>query len=142
MQMIEKSRVSRVELKGHRAFYFFWGLAVWAAATVALRLAGQYLFDPANLLVTIIVFAATPPGQLGLGFILFRLKGLSPVEQYQAAVWLCLPGIFLDTVSMVFFANVFPNIAGSMQGVFGGWLLLAYGTILLAPLVLPAVTKE
>lgn len=100
---------------------FFYGLAIWALATIALRLAGQHLLHPDRAFVTILLFAASFPLMAALARNLCRRL---PPEQWPAgAISLALPTLLLDPFSSAFFPIVFPNIAPAMAGVFGGWML-------------------
>jgi len=102
---------------------FLYGLAIWVAATLLLRLRGQYLLHAEEWQRTVLLF--------GLSFLLCawlvrrlcrRLK--LPHELWSAgAISLLLPTLLLDPFSSAFFPAVFPNIAPEMAGVFGGWML-------------------
>lgn len=102
---------------------FMVGLAIWFAATLALRLAGQRLLHPGDWKGTLILFAVSFPlmawvvRRLCSRFQLPRDKWLS------GAVSISLPTLLLDPFSSSFFPVVFPNMAAEVAGVFGGWML-------------------
>ena len=107
--------------------YALLGVAIWAAATIALRIAGQAVFEhPVALfavsLVAMVTLAvlALPNGDAGV----------------RAAIALATPGMLLDTISAIAFARVFPNIRADAAGLFGGWLLFCNAVVLLAALAL------
>jgi len=110
----------------------FAGFAIWLAATIALRLAGQWIFH-----------AGTVPGVavlLGLSAILmwrlprgiFASMRIARDDYAVGAIALVAPGMLLDTISAIAFSRVFPNIAPEAAGLFGGWLLLCNITALLS----------
>ncbi len=120
---------------------FLWiGLAVWFIATLAIRLAGERVFRPDGSAHLAILFAATA---LVIGAAISLLvRGLPTREAgLRAAVLVVLPGILLDTGSVLWFPAVFPNLPASAGMPFASLLLWAYGVALLAgiwPLRSPA----
>jgi hypothetical protein len=99
------------------------GLAIWAAGTLVLRVAGQNLLHPGNWAGTLILFGVSFPL---IGWIVRRLcrRFRLPREQWPAvAISVALPTLLLDPFSSAFFPVVFPNIAPEASGLFGGWML-------------------
>jgi hypothetical protein len=114
---------------------FVWiGLAVWLAATLAVRLAGGRVFRPGNPAGLVLLFGATA---LVIAVFLFRLvRALpSPESGLRAAVLIVLPGLLLDTGSVLWFRSVFPNLPDSAGMPFAALLLWCYGIALLAALL-------
>jgi hypothetical protein len=102
---------------------FIYGLAIWIAATIVLRIAGQHLLHPNNWTGTLIVFAITFPLTAMLTRRLCRSFQI-PREQWPAgAVSLLIPTLFLDPFSSAFFPVVFPNMPHETAGLFGGLML-------------------
>jgi hypothetical protein len=101
---------------------FLVGLAIWAAATLFLRLRGQNVLDPEQPTKIAIVFALSFPL---MAWLIRRLcHGFTTrQDQFTAAIAVMLPTLLLDPFSSAFFPQVFPNIAPQMSGVFGGWML-------------------
>jgi hypothetical protein len=102
---------------------FLCGLAIWAGATAVLRLVGQYLLRPGDWAGPVILFAVSFPL---MGWIVRRLCRrfqVSPDQWLAGAVSIALPTLLLDPFSCAFFPAVFPNMAPSVAGVFGGWML-------------------
>ena len=102
---------------------FLNGLAIWAGATLVLRLAGQRVLLPGHWTKTLILFAISFPL---MALLVRRLCGKFQLarEQWPAgAISLALPTLLLDPFSSAFFRVVFPNMAPEMAGVFGGWML-------------------
>ena len=103
------------------------GFMIWALATIALRLGGQYVFRsgiaPWLLLMSLplMVWVALT--------VLQRYRG--PQQRALAAIALVAPGMLLDAVSSIWFPSVFPNIAPGFAGLFGGWLLFCNVVVLL-----------
>jgi hypothetical protein len=105
------------------------GFAIWAAATLALRLAGQFVFAHELALL-----AVTIPLMIALAFVLLR----NAADRARAAIALIAPGMLLDTISALRFGDVFPNIPASAAGTFGGWLLLCNVLVLLTAIATSA----
>jgi Family of unknown function (DUF5367) len=102
---------------------FVYGLGIWAAATIALRLAGQHLLRPRNPAGTVILFAVSFPLLAWLVRRLCSRFHLPPEEWPAGAISIALPTLLLDPFSSAFFPVVFPNMAPELAGVFGGWML-------------------
>jgi hypothetical protein len=102
---------------------FFYGLAIWLAATVALRMAGQHLLRPRNPVGTVILFAVSFPLMAWIVGRLCSRFHLPPESWPAGAISIALPTLLLDPFSSAFFSIVFPNMAPEMGGVFGGWML-------------------
>ena len=102
---------------------FTYGFALWLAATVALRLAGQHLLRPGNWLATLLLFALSFPAMALLARRLCKNFHLPSEKWLGAALSLSLPTLLLDPFSSAFFPVVFPNMAPEAAGTFGGWML-------------------
>lgn len=100
-----------------------YGLGIWIAATIALRILGQNLLHPGDWKGTLIVFAVSFPLVAWLVRRLCRRFLPSQDEWLGGAVSLLLPTLLLDPFSSAFFPVVFPNMAPEVAGVFGGWML-------------------
>jgi hypothetical protein len=100
-----------------------YGLGIWIAATLALRIGGQYLLRPGDSKGTLLLFAVSFPLMASVVRRLCRTVHL-PREQWPAgAISIALPTLLLDPFSSAFFPAVFPNMAPEVAGVFGGWML-------------------
>jgi hypothetical protein len=108
------------------------GLAIALVAGLVFRIVGQLVLDPTNPLVVSAVFVVTVPLMWVLAVSIFRWRGLSGSEKREAAVLLVVPGMLLDAVSTALFSVVYPNMSLASAGLFGGLLLLAYATVLVA----------
>jgi hypothetical protein len=99
-----------------------YGLGIWSAATLWLRLRGQQLLHPGNGRRIAILFALSFPL---IAWLVRRLcsRIQTREEQFAGAIAILLPTLLLDPFSSAFFPQVFPNIAPEMAGVFGGWML-------------------
>ena len=102
---------------------FLCGLGIWTGATIALRVAGQHLLHPDNLVGTLILFAVSFPLMAWLVRRLCSRFQVRREEWPSGAISVVLPTLLLDPFSSAFFPLVFPNIAPEMAGVFGGWML-------------------
>ena len=111
---------------------FVWiGLAVWLLATLAIRLWGQSVFRARSaadwaLLFGLTAVAIAVPISLLVRRLPTREAGL------RAAVLVVLPGMLLDTGSVLWFRSVFPNLPEMAGMPFAALLLWAYTIALLA----------
>ena len=106
---------------------FIVGFVIWLAATIVLRLGGQYVLHPESPLAIAMLLVASFP----LMAIVARrvcADAKMPREQWPAAaIFLVLPSLMLDTFSAAFFSTVYPNITPAAAGLFGGWILCCCG---------------
>jgi len=102
---------------------FLYGLVIWIIATIALRLAGQYMLHPGHLIGTLALFAIIFPLTAWLVRNLCRGLKLPERDWPAAAVTLLLPTLLLDPFSSTFFPVAFPNMEPKTAGLFGGLML-------------------
>ena len=102
---------------------FVTGLGIWAAATLVLRIAGQYLLRPPTWRAALILFVVSFPAMAWLARHLCGEIHVKREDWPAGAISLVLPTLLLDPFSSAFFPFVFPDIAPGMAGVFGGWML-------------------
>ena len=105
------------------------GFQIWLLATIALRIAGQFVFRDAGVAAIGLVMLVSVP----LMVLVARgvLAGLPPADRALGAIALVAPGMVLDTFSTIWFGRVFPNMRADLAAVFGGWLLLCNAAVLL-----------
>lgn len=108
------------------------GLAVALVAGLVFRIVGQLVLDPTRPLLVAAVFVATVPVMWLLAVGIFRWRGHSGGARREAAAILVVPGMLIDTVSTALFSVVYPNMEPTAGPLFGGLLLLAYATVLVA----------
>ena len=106
--------------------YIITGFVIWAGATIALRLFGQYMFGS-----PIVLFAVSLPAMIAVALAVLR----HAEQRALAAIALVAPGMLLDTISTIWFARIFPNIRPDAAGLFGGWLLFCNIVVLLTAVV-------
>src|SRR5216684_8228633 len=107
------------------------GLAIWLAATLALRFAGQRILHPGDWMGTLVLFAISFPLMAWIVRRLCRRFQLPREQWLGGAVSVALPTLLLDPFSSAFFPVVFPNMAPETAGVFGGWMLWCCASALL-----------
>jgi len=123
-----------------RSFFLGAGVAVWAVATVLLRVVGQYLLIPGNTPLTIAAFVGVALLMTVLMSVLYRIRHVSGSEKVLAATLFALPGMAFDAVVLFFFADVFPNMPASAvrpeaDSLFAAWLFCGYSVVLLSGLI-------
>jgi uncharacterized membrane protein len=99
------------------------GFVIWLLATVALRLGGHWVLDPASGAAIAALMAISAPVMFYLPRRIFARLSLDRDRYALAAIALVAPGMALDTISAIWFAALFPNIRPDAAGLFGGWLL-------------------
>jgi hypothetical protein len=100
------------------------GFIIWLAATIVLRLTGQFVLLPANPAAVAILLVASFPL---MAIVARRIctDAAIPREQWPAAgILLVLPSLVLDTFSTILFPVVYPNIPAKAAALFGGWILI------------------
>jgi len=102
---------------------FLYGLLIWIAATLALRVSGHYLLRPGDWKGVLLLFVLSFPLMASLARGLCSRFKLPREEWPAGAISLVLPTLLLDPFSSAFFPVVFPNMAREAAGVFGGWML-------------------
>ena len=105
------------------------GFVIWLAATIMLRLGGQFVFRDSGGTGTLFLLLVSVP----LMIVVARavLGGLRPAERALGAIALVAPGMLLDTFSTIWFTRLFPNMRADAAAAFGGWLLLCNVVVLL-----------
>ena len=110
--------------------YVWIGFTLWLVTTLAIRFGGGRIFQLRGAGLAIL-FAATA---IGIWFAISQLLQPIPTREgrLEAAILVVLPGILLDTASVLWFSSVFPNLPPSAAMPFAALLLWAYGIALLA----------
>lgn len=118
-------------------WYVLLGFLVWLGATILLRFVGQLFF--ATPLALVLTLVGTGVVLVLVLLLLFLRARMDPARRIRVALSLALPGMLLDIFSVIFAANVFPNIPATAHSALAGCLLWAYSLVLLSALVpLPA----
>src|SRR6476660_2837227 len=99
------------------------GFLIWLAATVVLRVAGNYVLRSSAPPRILMLYAVSLPLMAIVTRRLCRGSRLPRPEWPVGAISLALPTLLLDPFSSAFFPVVFPNIDPALAGVFGGWML-------------------
>ncbi len=120
---------------------FLTGLAIWLAATLALRFAGQFLLRPRAWPATVMLFVLSFLLMAWLARRLCRRFRVPPKQWPAGAIWLALPTLLLDPFSSAFFPMIFPNLAPELAGVFGGWMLICCAGALLGGILRPGALR-
>lgn len=113
-----------------------WGLLVWAAVAVFLRLFGHVLLYPTRPLVVAGFFVAVVPLMAMVTYPVYRVLGLGAPSRPAAAVVLATPGMVLDVGLVLLAADlVFPTMTSETVVNLGAILLFGYAVVLLTGLV-------
>lgn len=112
-----------------------WGLLVWGAVALLIRLVGHVLLSPSNPLLVMGFFAAVVPLMALVTYPIYRWFGIAPVDRGTAAALMSIPGMFLDVLLVVFADIVFPAMGPGAVINFGAILLFGYAIVLLSGFV-------
>jgi len=110
----------------------FAGFAIWLAATIGLRLIGQWVIRPGTMTDVVLLLAVSGVLMYRLPRLVFRLMRIDRRDYTLGAILLVAPGMLLDTISAIWFSRVFPNMPPESAGLFGGWLLFCNVVALLS----------
>jgi len=99
------------------------GLLSWLIGTLALRVAGQYLLPTVDAARVVLLFTVSLLVSGWFARCVCRFYRVERRRWPAATAALVLPTLVLDAVSAAFFPSVFPNVASSAAGAFGGWML-------------------
>ncbi len=111
--------------------YAMIGVAIWAAGTAALRLAGHHLFAPDRPLTVAVTFAASAVAFALLTRFAFDREGLDDAQRRTASLALVLLPMLLDVPSVLAAGVLFPNLDPAIHATLGAYLMLGYWAILL-----------
>jgi len=103
------------------------GVLLWAAGTIGIRLAGQYLLRPRQVLPTAFLYLVSFVLMAWLVRWICQRLQLERALWFKATTLLILPTAILDPFSGLFFPIVFPNVDPAAAGIFGGWMLICCG---------------
>lgn len=108
-----------------------WGLTVWAAVAVAIRLTGHVLLSPDRPVVVIGFFLAVVPLMAVVTYPVYRRLAIEYPARPGAAAIMSMPGLFLDVLLVSFASTVFPAMTNGAVINFAAILLFGYGVVLL-----------
>jgi hypothetical protein len=114
--------------------YLAVGFVVWLIATLTVRLVGTRAFDPTAPLLVAGLFVVTVPAMIALTLLIFRWRATPTPARPRAAGLLVAPGLLLDAFVLPLHATVFPAMPLGGVPFFGGFLLLAYGVVIVTGL--------
>jgi hypothetical protein len=117
------------------------GFLIWAVATLALRLGGQYVFRTVGARTALPLLLISLPIMIWVALRLLRRYRIAE-QRALAAIVLVAPGMLLDTVSAIWFSRVFPNIRADAAGTFGGWLLFCNVVVLLTAVAMRSTPER
>jgi len=117
----------------------FLGFIIWAAATLLLRVAGQFILRPSRWPATVVLYLVSFALMAWLARRICRGLHVPPEQWSAAAISLALPTLVLDPFSTAFFPVVFPNLAPQLAGVFGGWMLSCCAGALVGATIRPGL---
>lgn len=112
-----------------------WGLTVWAAVAITIRLAGHWLLDPGAPLVVAGFFVAVVPLMALVTYPVYWRLDIAERARPRSAAVMSIPGMFLDVLLVLFADVVLPNLGPGAVINFGAILLFGYAIVLLTGFV-------
>lgn len=117
------------------------GLLVWLCFIAALRLWGEFFYESGTLGPAILFWVAAP-ASAGLAWALVRLLRVSPGDEAEASVGLAFPGMVLNAFVLPSFGSVFPLLDPTLDGEFGGAMLIANAAMIFTGLMLTRLSPQ
>lgn len=112
-----------------------WGLLVWFAVAVTVRLAGHVLLDPSNDLLVAGFFVAVLPLIALVTYPVYWWLGLPRPRRPAAAASMSIPGLVLDTLLVLNAEWLLPAMSTDAVVNLGAILLFGYAIVLLTGFV-------
>lgn len=112
-----------------------WGLLVWFAVAVTVRLAGHVLLDPSNDLLVAGFFVAVLPLMALVTYPVYWWLGLPRPRRPAAAASMSIPGLVLDTLLVLNAEWLLPAMSTDAVVNLGAILLFGYAIVLLTGFV-------
>src|SRR5258708_27342307 len=106
-----------------RVRLFLYGLGIWFAATLSLRIWGQRMLHPGDARGTLLLFVLSSVATAWIARRLCKRVQLPRPEWPAGAISLLLPTLVLDPFSSAFFPIVFPNMPREVPVAFAGSML-------------------
>ena len=122
---------SAIVARGTAGWLVAWGLLVWAAVSVVIRLFGHRLLSPETPRVVALFFVAVVPLMGLVTYPIYHRFDIQASRRPAAAVLMALPGLFLDVILLAFAGIVLPNLSSDAVVNFGAILLFGYAVVLL-----------
>lgn len=117
------------------------GLLLWLLATAAFRFGGHLFYEAGTIGPTLIFYAAAPV-MVAVTWLAVRLLRVSRGDEAEACVALAFPGMLLDGFVVPSFGVAFPNLDPTLDGEFGGTMLLAYAAMIFTGLLLTRLSPQ
>lgn len=112
-----------------------WGLLVWLAVAVAIRLLGHVLLAPANRFLVFGFFLAVIPLMAMVTYPVYWRLSIPSNERVIAAAVMSIPGMFLDVALVMNAPQLFPQMGSGAVRNFGAILLYGYAIVLMTGFV-------
>lgn len=112
-----------------------WGVGVWAAVAVFIRLVGHVLLAPSAPAVVAGFFVAVGPLMALVTYPVYRRFDVPAADRPTAAAAMSVPGLFLDVLLVLGAGLALPNLSRGAVVNFGAVLLFGYAVVLLTGFV-------
>ena len=99
------------------------GFLLWLANAAIFRFAGQYFFYPGVAPPYLLLAAVAVIGG-AMTFVLLKVLKEAPGDEGEAALSIALPSLLLNALLVYGFADIFPNLDGALDGVYGALAMI------------------
>jgi len=105
------------------------GFLLWLANAALFRFLGERFFQPSPTL-PLMLFGATAVIGAAMAFLLLKILREAPGDEGEAALSVAFPSLLLNAFLTYKFADIFPNLDGAMDGIYGA-LAMVYAAAML-----------
>lgn len=117
------------------------GFFLWLVNAAIFRFAGQYFFYP-GVAPPFLLFAVVAVIGATITFLLLKLLREARGDEAEAALSVALPSLLLNALLIHEFAQIFPNLDGALDGVYGALAMIYAASMALTGLMMTRLAPE
>jgi ABC-type multidrug transport system permease subunit len=117
------------------------GFILWLANAAIFRFAGQYFFYP-GIAPPYLLFAVVAAIGATITFALLKVLREARGDEAEAAISVALPSLLLNAILIHEFAQIFPNLDGALDGVYGALAMIYAASMALTGLMMTHLAPE
>lgn len=119
-----------------------WGVTVWFAVAVLIRLVGHIFLSPENPLLVFGFFLSVIPLMIAVTYPVYNRLDISVGSRATAAALMSIPGLFLDVLLVLYAEIIFPQMEIAAVINYAAILLFGYAIVLVTGFVPRKSTSE
>lgn len=117
------------------------GFVLWLINAAIFRFAGEFFFYP-GIAPPVLLFAIVALIGVAITFVLLKILREARGDEAEAAISVALPSMLLNTLLVYDFADIFPNLDGALDGVYGALALVYAASMALTGLMMTRLAPE